>query len=143
MYSKLFVSQAMNKQSRTILWILIIIIVYEVYLVVYYKYQDYRVNTYMESLQIENENTKLRVERKKEYYTSVQTNAYTDRIMKSAQNRKNPWEDVIFLVDEKDVSLYKKLDSDEIIANNFSNPPPTYRMSNPQKWNYYFLEPLR
>lgn len=129
----------MKNRMRYILGLLILVIVYEVYLVVYYKYQDFRVNTYMRNLEAENARISERIEKKKEYYASVQTNAYLDRIMKSSQNRKNPGEEVLFLVDEKEVSDYKKLNTDEAIMGEKKMQSPTYGMSNSEKWRYYLL----
>lgn len=121
-----------------ILALLLLIIVYEVYLVVYYKYQDFQVNTYMQTLEQENYRLYERTERKKDYFASVQTNAYIDRIMKASQNRKNPGEDVVFLVDEKQVADYKKLDTESVITDR-RPPSPTVGMSNREKWRYYLL----
>ena len=122
-----------------ILAILLFVILYEVYLVVYYKYEDFRVNTYMQSLEGENERTLDRIRRKKEYFASVQTNAYIDRIMKSSQNRKNPGEDPLFLVDQKEVAGYNKLDTNALIVNTIRPNSVTYGMNNREKWAYYLF----
>jgi len=121
-----------------ILALLLLVIVYEVYLVVYYKYQDFQVNTYMENIETENVRLYDRIESKKEYLATVQTNAYTDRIMKASQNRKNPGEEAIFLVDQKEVSNYVPLDTATIIAER-PTPSPTAGMTNRQKWEYHLF----
>lgn len=129
----------MNPRIQYILALLILVIVYEVYLVVYYKYQDFQVNTYMQTLEVENRRIFDTIEKKKEYFASVQTNAYLDRIMKGSQNRKNPGEEAIFLVDEKEVADYKKLDTTEVILAEKKKLEKTYGMTNREKWVYYFL----
>jgi hypothetical protein len=80
----------MQERFRYILALLICVIVYETYLVVYYKYQDFQVNSYITQLEQENTNTLVLIQEKKRYLASVQTNAYIDRMMKTSQNRKNP-----------------------------------------------------
>ena len=106
----------MPSRFQYILALLILVIVYEVYLVVYYKYQDFQVNMYMENIEKENLRLYERIESNKDYLATIQTHAYTDRIMKSSQNRKNPGEEAIFLVDQKEVSNYVTLDTAKIIA---------------------------
>ncbi len=59
--------------------------------------------------------------------------------MKGSQNRKNPGEEAIFLIDEKEVADYKKLDTTEIILSAKKDLAKTYGMSNREKWVYYFL----
>lgn len=89
---------------------------------------------------IEKESIRLydRIESKKEYLATVQTNAYTDRIMKASQNRKNPGEEAIFLVDQKEVSDYVALDTATIIAER-AVASPTAAMNNRQKWGYHLF----
>lgn len=128
----------MPSRFQYILALLLLVIVYEVYLVVYYKYQDFQVNTYMENLEVENLRLYDRIEAKKEYLATVQTNAYTDRIMKASQNRKNPGEEAIFLVDQKEVSNYVPLDTATIIAER-PTASVTAGMSNRQKWGYHLF----
>lgn len=128
----------MPSRFQYILALLILVIVYEVYLVVYYKYQDFQVNMYMENIEKENLRLYERIESNKDYLATIQTHAYTDRIMKSSQNRKNPGEEAIFLVDQKEVSNYVTLDTAKIIADR-PIPSVTSWMSNRQKWGYYLF----
>lgn len=128
----------MLSRFQYILALLLIVIMYEVYLVVYYKYQDFQVNTYMESIEKDNLRLYDRIEAKKNYLATVQTNAYTDKVMKSSQNRKNPGEEPIFLVDQKEVSSYTNLDTTNIIAER-TIPSLTVGMDNRQKWAYYLF----
>ncbi len=129
----------MPSRFQYILALLILIIVYLVYLVIYYKYQDFQVNTYMENIETENVRLYDTIQSKKEYLATVQTNAYTDRIMKASQNRMNPGEEAIFLVDQKEVSNYVSLDTSTIIA---AHPvsSPTDGMNNRQKWAFYLFD---
>jgi hypothetical protein len=128
----------MPSRFQYILALLILMIVYLVYLVIYYKYQDFQVNTYMENIETENMHLFENIESKKDYLATVQTNAYTDRIMKASQNRKNPGEEAIFLVDQKEVSNYVSLDTSTIISTR-AVVSPTAGMNNRQKWAYYLF----
>lgn len=133
-----YFTTSVRSRMQYILAGLLLMIVYEVYLVVYYKYQDFQVNTYMASLEQENVHLYDRIEAKKSYFASVQTNAYIDRIMKASQNRKDPGEEVVFLVDEKSVSDYKSLDTATIIAER-KTPSKTLGMNNREKWVYHLF----
>jgi hypothetical protein len=128
----------MPSRFQYILAVLILVIVYEVYLVVYYKYQDFQVNTYMENIEKENFRLYERIELHKDYLATIQTHAYIDRIMKSSQNRKNPGEEAIFLVDQKEVSDYVALDTAKIIADR-PQSSVTSGMNNRQKWAYHLF----
>ena len=92
----------------------------------------------MEALETENSRISDRIDLKKDYYASVQTNAYIDRVMKSSQNRKNPGESAIFLVDEKEVADYKKLETDTVISER-KTPSKTFGMTNREKWGFYLF----
>jgi hypothetical protein len=58
--------------------------------------------------------------------------------MKASQNRKNPGEEAIFLVDQKEVSNYVSLDTSTIISTR-AVVSPTAGMNNRQKWAYYLF----
>ncbi len=59
--------------------------------------------------------------------------------MKSSQNRKNPGESAIFLVDEKEVADYKKLETDTIISER-KTPSKTFGMTHQEKWIFHVFE---
>lgn len=130
-----FFHYKMQSRIRFILAALLMMIVYLVYLVVYYKYQDYQVNSYISNLEKENIRLFNHIETRKDTFSAVQTPAYIDRIMKASQNRKNPGEEAIFLVDQKEVLNYKTLDTTQIITER-KLPSQTMGMSNQEKWIY-------
>jgi hypothetical protein len=128
----------MQSRIQFVLAALLCIIMYETYLVVYYKYQDYQVNTYITTLEKQNQSYFNSIAVKKKYLASVQTNAYIDRMMKTSQNRRNPGEDVVFLVDKKSVADYRPINTSEIIAER-KIKSETIGMTTREKWAYYLF----
>lgn len=128
----------MQSRIRFILAFLLIFTTYLVYLVVYYKYQDFRVNVYIGELETENVRLYNRIEQKKDTYESVQTPAYIDRIMKISQNRMNAGEQAIFFVDQKEVANYAPIDTTTTISAR-KIPSKTAGMTYRQKWLYYLF----
>ncbi|HPV63587.1 MAG TPA: hypothetical protein PLY22_06570, partial [Fervidobacterium sp.] len=85
-------------------------VVYLIYLIVLYKYRDFQVHSYIESLLAENQRLEFTIREKKDYLAHINTNAFLDKIAKTSQNRKNTGEQVVFLVSKDDVETYKKID---------------------------------
>lgn len=127
----------MKPKYQYALALLILIAVYEMYLIVWYKYRDFQINTYISALSVENKKVEDVIERKKNYLAYVKTNAYLDRVAKVSQNRKNPGEEAIFLVDSEDVKNYAKIDVERTIISEPKKSSPTIGMSNREKWEYY------
>ncbi|MDQ1343483.1 MAG: hypothetical protein QG650_202 [Patescibacteria group bacterium] len=130
----------MKPRYQYALALLILIAVYEMYLIVWYKYRDFQINAYIGVLNVENSKIESNIDRKKRYLAYVKTNAYLDRMAKSSQNRKNPGEDAIFLVDENVVKNYAKIDVERSIVGENRKSSPTLGMSNREKWFYYVLK---
>lgn len=100
----------MRIKSQYILFTLILVVVYLIYLIVLYKYRDFQVHSYIDSLLGENAKLEQTIEEKKDYLAHINTNAFLDKVAKTSQNRKNPGEEVVFLVSKDDVEAYKKID---------------------------------
>lgn len=131
----------MKPRYQYALALLILVAVYEMYLIVWYKYRDFQINTYIGVLNVENGKVENNIERKKRYLSYVKTNAYLDRVAKSSQNRKNPGEDAIFLVDANEVKNYAKIDVERsIVGDANKKSSPTIGMSNREKWFYYVFK---
>lgn len=127
----------MNLRYQYILSALILAIVYEISLIAVYKYRDFQINSYIGSLMFENQKIEATIERKKEYLAYVRTNAYLDRVAKSSQNRKNPGEEAVFLVNEKDLKDSERIDVNRTIVRSAVKVSKTAGMSNREKWMYY------
>lgn len=127
----------MKLRYQYILAILILVVVYEIYLIALYKYRDFQINSYIGALETENTKIEANIEAKKEYLAYVKTPAYLDRAAKSSQSRKNPGEEAVFLVDENDVKDYRKIDVNQAIIRGGQKMSKTVGMSNREKWFYY------
>lgn len=94
----------MKKQYIFIL--LIIILLYLIYLVLSYKYNEYQIYRYTESIRETNEVLEQKIEYAQDLLTSKSTKAYKNRILKAQQGMKNPWESVVFLIEEEKYNKY-------------------------------------
>ncbi len=89
-YSDSPIKFAMKKRYKYILFCLLVLIIYEVYLIVLYKYKDFQINSYSAYVVIDNKKITESIEQKKERLAYVKTNAFLDQIAKTSQNKKNP-----------------------------------------------------
>lgn len=122
-----------------ILIVLIIIILYEFYLVGFYKYQDFQINTYISSLENTNTSIATRNTEKEEYNSYIRTKAYQNFVLKATQNKKLPGEEVVNIVEESDVNGNANIDVNEMIFQvKKAADSPTKNMTNIQKWFYLF-----
>lgn len=128
----------MHQNFRYIIFVLVLIIFYELYLILYYKYTDYQVNDHIAFLN--SENTKLAeiIAEKESYNIYIRTPAYETRIAKASQWKKLPGEEVINIISSDDVKSNALIDVNEQIQTaRKSADNPTKWMSNPEKWIYY------
>ncbi|NDK19301.1 hypothetical protein GW819_00490 [Candidatus Gracilibacteria bacterium] len=130
----------MKKRYQYILFCLLILIVYEVYLVVLYKYKDFQINSYLSYIIAENGKIEESIEQKKERLAYVKTNAFLDKIAKTSQNKKNPGEEVVVLVTDQEVEEYKRIDTNkQMIGGAKQEVSKTLGMTNSEKWIYYIF----
>lgn len=130
----------MRKKYQYILFTLIIIIVYELYLIFSFKYIDIQKDSIIVSTQKEIGQRQKDLAGKKKYFDYVNSLAYKDKVIKTSQNKKNPGEEVVFVVTKEDADLYKKIDVEKQIYQQNETRWPTYNMSNWQKWIYYIFK---
>lgn len=130
----------MKKRYQYILFCLLILIIYEVYLVVLYKYRDFQINSYLSYITAENGKTEESIEKKKERLAFVKTNAFLDRVAKTSQNKKNPGEEVVALVTNEEAEEYKRIDTNkQMIGSAKQEVSRTAGMTNQEKWVYYIF----
>ncbi|EKD65793.1 MAG: hypothetical protein ACD_49C00085G0008 [uncultured bacterium (gcode 4)] len=129
----------MRKKYQYILFTLIIVIVYELYLIFSFKYIDIQKDSIIVSTQKEIAQRQKDLAQKKKYFDYVNSLAYKDKVIKTSQNKKNPWEEVVFVVTKEDADLYKKIDVEKQIYQQNEARSLTYNMSNWQKWVYYIF----
>ncbi len=127
----------MRTQFIYILIVLVIVILYEFYLIGFYKYQDFQTNAYIESLGWVNTDITVRNTRKEELNSYIRTKAYQTFVAKATQNKKLPGEEVINIVSESDIRWNENIDVNEMIFQiQKSEESPTKNMTNPEKWIY-------
>lgn len=128
----------MQQNFRYIIFALVLIIFYELYLILYYKYTDYQVNDHIAFLNSENKKLTEIIAEKESYNIYIRTPAYETRIAKASQWKKLPWEEVISIISSDDVNSNALIDVNEQIQTaRKSADNPTKWMSNPEKWIYY------
>lgn len=130
----------MRKHYQYILVFLSIILVYELYLIFSFKYIDIQKDLVIENVETDITKSKWSIEEKKNYLSYINTTAYKDKVAKSSQNKKNPWEEVVFIVTKEEAEQYKKIDVKSQIYADKDVKSPTYWMSNWQKWYYYIFK---
>lgn len=73
-----------------ILIALVFFILYELYLIGFYKYQDFQINTYVTTLENTNANIEKRNNEKDLLNAYIRTPAYQTLVAKATQNKKLP-----------------------------------------------------
>jgi biopolymer transport protein ExbD len=129
----------MKKKFQYIVFVLIIIIIYELYLIFSFKYIDLEKDSIILKHKEEIKNTKIYIEKNKDYFAYINTNSYKDYIAKSAQNKKNQEEDVIFIISKEDSINYKEIDTKKQIVYETEVKKETHWMTYFQKWIYYIF----
>lgn len=130
----------MQRKYRFILAGLTVVVVYELFLILLYLYRDVEINGYMARLSQENEKLSVQIDTSKATLGSIRTNAYADRVAKTSQNKKNPKEEVIFLVSKDEFDTYRHPSTLDDVVRNTRTPSPTAGMTNPEKWAYYLFD---
>ncbi len=112
-------------------------VVYLIYLIGYYKVQEYETDSFTNLLKSQSENVQKRNEEKEFLASLIRTSAYETLVAKSTQNKKLPWEEVINIVTEEEISGNADIDTRAIISDTIKiQNDPTRDMSNPQRWFY-------
>lgn len=119
--------------------------VYLVYLVVDYKYREYKIFHYTENLIENNELILSRIEEARETLEYKNTRAYKNKILKSQQWLKNPWEEVINLITEEKYKKYTStgalVDTNNVLDQNLLDEESLINtMTIYQKWIYLLFK---
>ncbi|MGE4443699.1 MAG: hypothetical protein AB7E37_01740 [Candidatus Altimarinota bacterium] len=101
------------KKEQYIFLILIAIILYLLYLIIDYKYKEYKINNHIEV--IENNNTKMteNITYYKDQLEYINTKAYKNKVLKEEQSMKNKGEVVIFITNEDKYNRFSKDEASE------------------------------
>lgn len=119
---------------------LITVVVYLIYLIGYYKVQEYETDSFTNMLKNQSENVEKRNEEKEFLASLIRTPAYETLVAKSTQNKKLPWEEVINIVTEEEINGNADIDTRTVISDTLKTKnDPTKDMTNPEKWLYVIM----
>lgn len=121
---------------------LIIIMLYMTYVIMNYKYKEYRINSHIELLAELNTDISKNIKKAEKIIDYKGTKAYKNKVLKEEQWLKNKWEQVVFLIDEVDYNKYTT-QTPEIISQTFVDLPEGENIINtmniPQRWIYFIF----
>ena len=112
------------------------------YLVLNYKYKEYRINSNIEYLTKLKQKVSLKIKEAESIIEYKNTKAYKNKVLKQQQSLKNKWEQVVYLITEKKYDKYtKKTPSieEEILTPLTSEESMINSMSIYEKWNYFLF----
>lgn len=116
------------------------IILYLSYLIVDYKYKEYKINNHIEYIEDENSKVSKEIETNKNSLEYLASNAYKNKILKEEQWYKNRWENVIFITNESEYNLYTKQDEIKVESNQTYKEKNIYDSMNiKQRWIYFIF----
>jgi hypothetical protein len=125
----------MYTRFHYILILLVAIVIYLIYLIGYYKVQEYGTDAFMESLKVAGQSTQSRIESKEFLAAYIRTKAYSTQVAKATQNKKLPGEEVINIVTEEEVTSNADIDTRTAISViQTTIDDPTRGLTNPEKW---------
>lgn len=111
--------------------------VYLIYLIGYYKVQEFRTDAFINSIKLTNDTVKDENDEKKFLASYIRTRAYATQVAKATQNKKLPGEEVINIVTEEEINGNAEVDTHDIILKTREEAnDPTKNMTNPEKWWY-------
>lgn len=94
--------------------VLIVVILYLIYLIIDYKYKEYKINTHIEYIEKSNEKMKQLISENKDILEYINTKAYKNKVLKEEQSMKNKWESVIFITNEDNYNKFSKNEISDI-----------------------------
>lgn len=133
-------------KKQYIFIILLFFLLYLIYQIVLYKYNEYQVYKYISELHLINEKYKEQIEEAKQTIEMVTTPAYKNKSLKSQSWLKNPWENMFTLILEERYETYTQTGTqlsnqrENIAKNPLSNESLIETMSNYQKWVYLIFK---
>lgn len=127
------------KKEQYIFLILIAIILYLLYLIVDYKYKEYKINNHIEIIQKNNEKMIKQIEKNKETLEYINTKAYKNKILKEQQAMKNKGEVVIFITNEDKYNKFSRENAEIEILPVKEEKGIQDTMEIHQKWIYFLF----
>lgn len=120
--------------------VMIVIILYLSYLIVSYKYREFKINNHIEYIEKENEKISKEIKINKDSLEYLNTNAYKNKVLKEEQALKNKWEVVVFITNEAEYDVFTKTWSISDIKNDYKEKNIYDGMDIWQKWIYFIFK---
>lgn len=120
--------------------IMIFFVLYLSYLIVGYKYKEYKINNHIEYVKNENERISDKINENKESLEYLNTDAYKNKVLKEEQALKNKWETVVFITTENKYNIYTKKEQEQSIISVYQEKPIYDWMNIREKWVYFLFK---
>lgn len=129
------------KKEQYVFLILIVVIVYLLYLILDYKYKEYKINSHIEIIENTNEKMTKQIADNKEKLEYINTKAYKNKVLKEEQAMKNKAEVVIFITNEDKYNKFSKENVEEIPTTvNKQEIKIQDTMEVKEKWIYFLFK---
>ncbi len=130
----------MKKQH--IILIPVIIMLYVIYLIISYKYDEYKINKHIDSIISLNESLRNKIDTTKELIEYKSSKAYINKVLKQEKNKKNKAEIVLLVTPQKEFEKYttevpEANSEPEIIQQQINI---TDNMTIRQRWIYFLFK---
>lgn len=133
-------SKIMQKQYvfLIILWIML----YMMYLIVEYKYKEYKITSKIELLQKKTTQIRDEINEDKDYLVYLNTLAYKNKILKLDQALKSKWEEVVLMTSQNFYDKYSvKIEDIPIVEEKTNNELSQIKdKNNLEKWIYFLFK---
>lgn len=93
-------------KKQYIFIVLLIILLYLLLQIWIYKYNEYKIYTYMQELSYINDSYQKKIEEAKKRIDKITTPAYINKSLKSEQGLKNQWENMLTLITQERYNTY-------------------------------------
>ncbi len=121
-----------------------VVIVYLVYLISYYKFNQFKTDNFIAAIEQKNAQIQKENEEKDIVEEYIHTKAYQTQIAKATQNKKLPGEEIINVIRQEDADGNKDMSAHSAIDTiKQQTEDPTAHMSNPEKWMYLIEKGIR
>jgi len=130
----------MKKQH--IILIPVIIMLYVIYLIISYKYDEYKINKHIDSIITLNESLRNKIDITTELIEYKSSKAYINKVLKQEKNKKNKAELVLLITPQKEFEKYTTDIPDTNIEADLITEPIniTDNMSIKQRWIYFLFK---
>lgn len=128
----------MTKQYKFIVLVWIFLIV--LYLVLAFKYEQYKVKQAMDEIAIDNLKLKDSIDQRREFISYKSSKAYKNRILKEQEGLKSKGETVLYITTQADYEKYTapyKLEISEVPEKTID--PELEGLTNIEKWERFLF----